>query len=89
MTAVASTPVSGPVRCGYWCERYVQFPDPEPDGLPHLEAGLTSEVELTCESGVISESELDQLSLFDGLLQQLAAAAELCLKPLRFGARYC
>lgn len=72
----------------------MQFPDPEPDGLPHLEAGLTSEVELTCESGVISdsgvisESELDQLSLFDGLLQQLAAAAELCLKPQRYGARY-
>ena len=51
------------------------------------EAGLVSDADLN-EAGLASEIGLDLLSLFDGFLQQLAAAAELCLKPLRYGARY-
>ena len=35
-----------------------------------------------------SDPEPDGLDYVDGLLQQLAAAAELCLKPQRYGARY-
>lgn len=72
----------------------MQFPDPEPAGLPSLEAqqtgdaGLVSDAELTNEAGLASEIGLEQFNVFDGLLQQLAAAAELCLKPQRYGARY-
>ena len=72
----------------------MQFPDPEPAGLPPLEAqqtgdaGLVSDAELTNEAGLASEIGLEQFNVFDGLLQQLAAAAELCLKPQRYGARY-
>jgi hypothetical protein len=43
---------------------------------------------LTNEAGLASEIGLEQFNVFDGLLQQLAAAAELCLKPQRYGARY-
>jgi hypothetical protein len=35
-----------------------------------------------------SDAQPDGLDYVDGLLQQLAAAAELCLKPQRYGARY-
>lgn len=35
-----------------------------------------------------SDAELHGLGYVDGLLQQLAAAAELCLKPQRYGACY-
>lgn len=71
----------------------MQFPDPEPAGLPPLDAHQTSEAELVSdaalnEAGLASEIGLELLNIFDGLLQQLAAAAELCLKPLRYGARY-
>jgi hypothetical protein len=71
----------------------VQFPDPEPAGLPPLDAHQTSEAELVSdaalnEAGLASEIGLELLNIFDGLLQQLEAAAELCLKPLRYGARY-
>jgi hypothetical protein len=52
------------------------------------DAELTGKVELSSEAGLASEIGLDPLSLFDDLLQQLAAAAELCLKPQRYGARY-
>ena len=71
----------------------MQFPDPEPAGPP-LEAqqtgdtGLVSDAELTNEAGLASEIGLEQFNVFDGLLQQLAAAAELCLKPQRYGARF-
>ncbi len=52
------------------------------------EPGLVSEARLVNGTGLAGEDELDQLSLFDDLLQQLAAAAELCLKPQRYGARF-
>ena len=62
----------------------------ELSGEPGLvgETGLVSEARLVNGTGLAGEDELDQLSLFDDLLQQLAAAAELCLKPQRYGARY-